>query len=1002
MKNIIFSVFIKRAFAFLLSILILISVGITVLAESQAQTFSMDNSAIEYLGRWDINDGKAYGYFQSSLRFSFTGTSCTLNFESGGNIAAKIDNGDMTAYTSAESITVASALSNTVHTAEIHLISKGQFPVISGITLDADGHLSVAPKKTKIEFIGDSITEGFIDSANNTVDKTFGFLAAEQLGFAHNSLGYGGITLLPNYGSDTLGMVNRYFKIGEKGSPDIDWDTSKHTPDYIVINLGTNDPANINAAYFTSIYINFIKKLRTCYPDATIIVMQPFNGDYATEVEHTVRTIRNDGDLNTYLYYSANRVSSTQTSDGLHPNVQAHREIATELAAFITKLLNGETVTQPTESESYQDILSGDIGKVITFPNNVFGEVHHSTEAGSTSTDSVVFYGKGDAYGMPLKLTDLENGYYVFTADVKSSGGQGGKVNIGVNSGTTSTTQKVVNVADYTEWTTIRVMSQVTDNYLYMGLVWYGANSADTCVHLDSLKLEKVELLDQNGPDRSTSVTYITDKSIYITRAANQSGIYKQTVQYLEPFTEYTIYIPIKSDYVSGNMGFRVYNSFNTADYSANTMISQQQTIPYTDTNDQWVIREVNLTTGLSGVVRIDFWVNNSAGSAPITVAVDGLCAIKRSSNPQKFIPNKTYRSSDSRAVYSTGGFVSGTELTFTGNQSGYLFAPQYKGLTNGMYIFSAYVQSDSQVNFEIQGYDGSVTGTRYSVSESVCADEGWKYVSVQFYVTGNTAAVGFWWAGSENGKQLSFDGVRLQKLEEISLDQTFKWYKNNDDKRFPNSDKELKEVSGNSGSVEGVMRDSDGNILYLEPNTDYIMYLTYKSAVGNANWALKTYDTETTAYWDDCIETIQVSMPATDGKWKTSQIRITTGDVGMVYLFFYFSAADAGIRYYDGISYCKATPVIEAVTKEAEIDKEGVYAVTDSATGIIKHLKLTALVRGDATGNGTTDILDLIRLKKYFADKSTVISLKACLITGGTTVTTNDLAGLKKILMGL
>ncbi|MGW3951916.1 GDSL-type esterase/lipase family protein [Streptomyces sp. NPDC004752] len=55
--------------------------------------------------------------------------------------------------------------------------------------------------------------------------------------------------------------------------------TSKYIPDYLVINLGTNDPSTgTKAPNFKPAYTTFLENARTHYPDAVIFAMSPFNG----------------------------------------------------------------------------------------------------------------------------------------------------------------------------------------------------------------------------------------------------------------------------------------------------------------------------------------------------------------------------------------------------------------------------------------------------------------------------------------------------------------------------------------------------------------------------------------------------------------------------------------------------------------------------------------------------------------------------------------------------
>ena len=221
-------------------ILVLSVMPFTVLAEDNV--ISVDDENIKYIGRWVKNEkGAMEGSFECSLIVKFTGTSITLEKGSSGRMYYRIDGGEYKEYSSRK---LGQKLLEGEHTLEIYAYAQQGFPKITGFLLDEGATLLPVEDKPVIEFIGDSIMEGYVVGSNSVLNS-YGHKTAEKLGFYRNIVAFGGITVCPNYGNpDNQGMINRYKMRKEYSQTEPtseDWDTSKFVPDYIVINLGTND-----------------------------------------------------------------------------------------------------------------------------------------------------------------------------------------------------------------------------------------------------------------------------------------------------------------------------------------------------------------------------------------------------------------------------------------------------------------------------------------------------------------------------------------------------------------------------------------------------------------------------------------------------------------------------------------------------------------------------------------------------------------------------------------
>ena len=106
-------------------------------------------------------------------------------------------------------------------------------------------------------------------------------------------------------------MSDRYFRaipysetIGKNETYPM-YDTSRYTPDYIVVNLGTND-RSYSSSQVQAAYTNFLTALRSSYPDATIFALRPLGGRDITggdgyfkkEIISAVNARRKAGDKN--------------------------------------------------------------------------------------------------------------------------------------------------------------------------------------------------------------------------------------------------------------------------------------------------------------------------------------------------------------------------------------------------------------------------------------------------------------------------------------------------------------------------------------------------------------------------------------------------------------------------------------------------------------------------------------------------------------------------------
>ena len=202
-----------------------------------------------------------------------------------------------------------------------------------------------APKavegKTHIACIGDSITYGVgVIGHRNT--QSYPVYLQESMGDAYQVLNYGlsGRTL-----QDEGDMPYTEESFFEK-SLDVKADT------YIIM-LGTNDskPYNWNAERYETELTSFVEKYKKANPNAAIYLMQPSkcfplkNGEVGYDIDNNViqdeiytivAKVANDTDCDCIDLYTLTQNHPEWFADGVHPNAEGNKNIATYIAEAIT------------------------------------------------------------------------------------------------------------------------------------------------------------------------------------------------------------------------------------------------------------------------------------------------------------------------------------------------------------------------------------------------------------------------------------------------------------------------------------------------------------------------------------------------------------------------------------------------------------------------------------------------------------------------------------------
>ena len=391
-----------RRFAFALAVLLLFA-PMTVFAADGETVIGTDDENIVYMGRWEKDEnGLMRGAFECGLVLRFTGTGIKLNGSASGTALIAVDGGEAKEKNLTENGVLFSGLQDGEHTLELYAAAQRTFPTLGGFALDAGGKTLPSPAGKMIEFIGDSITEGYVapaDAKNNMINSygnSYAFIVGRRLlkeyGIRFNTIAYGGIAIAErgenDLGTDPLGMPERYFLNHEymmKASSDEEraaaqrWDVSKYTPDFIVINLGTNDTFSKQDVIKTGT-VSFLKELCASYEKAYIFVMTPFNNNNRAVLRRAVY----EADDERVILITTKDWKIEAGSDWLHPAPDQHiraAELLYETLKPYIEAADGQTETE-TETET-EPVTETETTETVTAKPETDGEQTKEQEDGA-------------------------------------------------------------------------------------------------------------------------------------------------------------------------------------------------------------------------------------------------------------------------------------------------------------------------------------------------------------------------------------------------------------------------------------------------------------------------------------------------------------------------------------------------------------------------------------------------------------------------------------------
>lgn len=289
---------------------------------------------LQYVGRWHADGSSRVpdwtgGYVQTS----FTGTTVSVKLRDAVNIYVSIDGGAdvfRQGVRGTVSLTPAPLPSGTHR---LRIAYRSGDTVFGGLELDS-GARTVNPNLSPkvLEFVGDSITAGYLDS--KLALSSYGWQVGQKLGLPRTIVARAGYCLVAADGC--VGQSTQFFRRASTG--DTAWDFSRYQAAAVVVNLGTNDAGHgVAAGTFQSTYTQFLRDIRAKYPNAAIFAFETLKRRYVPETRAAVTARNSAGDSRVYFVNTEGWLAAgTDYVDGDgHPNDQGQAKIADRLAPVV-------------------------------------------------------------------------------------------------------------------------------------------------------------------------------------------------------------------------------------------------------------------------------------------------------------------------------------------------------------------------------------------------------------------------------------------------------------------------------------------------------------------------------------------------------------------------------------------------------------------------------------------------------------------------------------------
>lgn len=350
------------------------------------KTFAADEQNVKIIGRTAADEGIRWlALSASGVEFTFTGTKASFTIV-GDNMISNADkqarfavyiNGEKTmdemVDAAEEEFTVFTADEQAETTVKLLKLSEAAESTmgIKSINVTSVGDIKpTAEKELKIEFVGDSITCGYgvddedrdhhFKTSTEDATKAYAFKTAMALDADYSLFSFSGNGIISGYTDNGKKVLSQlvpkvYDKVGKSWGnyngfsiEDVEWDFSKFQPDYVVINLGTNDASYTKGDKekvmdYVDSYAEFIKVIREKNPDAHIICSLGVMGaDLMVGVKKAVEKYTEEtGDTNISLFsFTPQDGNKNGYAADWHPTEASHDIAAAELTEYMKSLIN--------------------------------------------------------------------------------------------------------------------------------------------------------------------------------------------------------------------------------------------------------------------------------------------------------------------------------------------------------------------------------------------------------------------------------------------------------------------------------------------------------------------------------------------------------------------------------------------------------------------------------------------------------------------------------------
>ena len=239
-------------------------------------------------------------------------------------------------------------LVNGPHTIKVFKCNSEEWGVLSLLEIDGpESYLEYQNKYDyKFEFFGDSITAGYginsIQGGDSTENEdgtlTYAKRVCDYFNAEPRMLAQSGISLAIPVWHDWI-MYDRY-KYYSVINYQVPYDFTKYNPDFVFINLGTNDSAGVNkenSIIYKDTMYQMVHELRELYPQSYIIVlygMMGVNPLIKNGIEATIKRV-NDKKI-MYKEFHSGPCSGWNG----HPSKENAIIDANELIAFLIPIIN--------------------------------------------------------------------------------------------------------------------------------------------------------------------------------------------------------------------------------------------------------------------------------------------------------------------------------------------------------------------------------------------------------------------------------------------------------------------------------------------------------------------------------------------------------------------------------------------------------------------------------------------------------------------------------------